>query len=233
MSRPLALSVDLDDTLSDSEGTLDAVRRSCDRISQVTVLDSSVVFETNVSVFRDLFPTMEFDWVMGEISDRELRYEVWSETFRKLGISDEALLEEALSVFTTALPLCLRLYDDVPQFFAAVEGIPCVLLTNGAAVSQREKVEALGIEGYFEAVVIAGEVGVMKPNPEMFMVAANRLEVPVRHMWHLGDSLMADVAGAKAAGCRSVWVNRDGRTLESSDPQPDEAVSSLADLRIH
>jgi HAD-hyrolase-like len=50
-------------------------------------------------------------------------------------------------------------------------------------------------------------------------------------VWHVGDSLATDVAGAVAVGIRSVWLNRTGRQLAPSDPRPDSEITSLRELR--
>lgn len=46
----------------------------------------------------------------------------------------------------------------------------------------------------------------------------------------VGDSLEHDIAGARAAGIRTVWVNRVQRVHAAGDPEPDHVISDLADL---
>ena len=47
----------------------------------------------------------------------------------------------------------------------------------------------------------------------------------------VGDSLEADVAGAKAAGMMSVWVNRERLSLPAAGPRPGWTVTTLAEAR--
>ena len=42
------------------------------------------------------------------------------------------------------------------------------LVTNGPRLSQRMKIETFGLSKYFDVIVISGEVGVAKPNPQIF-----------------------------------------------------------------
>ena len=47
---------------------------------------------------------------------------------------------------------------------------------------------------------------------------------------HIGDSLAADVEGARRAGAVSVWLNRD-RKPNHTDIRPDHEIHSLIELR--
>jgi FMN phosphatase YigB (HAD superfamily) len=108
--------------------------------------------------------------------------------------------------------------------------VPLALITNGASDTQRGKLRVLGMEHWFEAVVISGEVGIAKPNASVFDLALLQLVVERENVWHVGDSLTTDVAGAKAAGLTAVWINRSGRVREEGDPEPDLEVRSLSNL---
>jgi FMN phosphatase YigB (HAD superfamily) len=49
--------------------------------------------------------------------------------------------------------------------------------------------------------------------------------------WHIGDSLGADVAGARNAGlAEAIWVNRTGIALPPAAPRPTREISALRDL---
>jgi FMN phosphatase YigB (HAD superfamily) len=54
--------------------------------------------------------------------------------------------------------------------------------------------------------------------------------LPPDSVWHVGDSLESDVAGAKGAGLRSVWLNRRGLVLPEGAPRPDHEIGSLQEL---
>jgi putative hydrolase of the HAD superfamily len=66
------------------------------------------------------------------------------------------------------------------------------------------------IEQFFPVFVFSGDVPWRKPNPEFMWAAARELDVEPEACLVVGDSLKADIAGARAAGMRCVWVNRDG-----------------------
>ena len=125
-----------------------------------------------------------------------------------------------------------RLFDDVQEILAAAgrARVPLALITNGASDDQREKLRALGIEQCFGGIVISGEVGVAKPDPAAFAIALDALAVGPQGVWHVGDNLATDVAGARAAGLTAVWLNRTGRLRSEQEPAPDIEIRSLSEL---
>jgi len=87
------------------------------------------------------------------------------------------------------------------------------------------------IEGFFDAFVTSGEVPWRKPNPEFMWAAARELGLESEACLVVGDSLKADIAGAKAAGMRCVWVNREGVEVEEG-PEADWTAATLADVPL-
>jgi FMN phosphatase YigB (HAD superfamily) len=108
--------------------------------------------------------------------------------------------------------------------------LPLAVITNGAADTQREKINVDGLKNQFTAIVISAELGVAKPDPAIFQFALDRVSFPPEAVWHVGDSLQSDVAGAKAVGLTAIWLNRHGSLRVSSDPEPDLEIASLSEL---
>ncbi|MFD8319133.1 HAD family hydrolase [Kitasatospora purpeofusca] len=82
------------------------------------------------------------------------------------------------------------------------------VLTNGATDVQQAKLTATGILDRVDAVCISEEIGARKPEPEAFRVAVARLggELP-DDVWMVGDNPVTDIAGARAAGLRTIWIS--------------------------
>jgi beta-phosphoglucomutase len=83
--------------------------------------------------------------------------------------------------------------------------------------------EVIGLAGCFQAVVSAEDVTAGKPDPQVFLTAASRLETPPAQCVVVEDAA-AGVEAARRAGMRSIGVSRKGPLAA------DVAVSSLADL---
>jgi len=82
-------------------------------------------------------------------------------------------------------------------------------------------VEAFGLAPLLDVVVFSSEVGVRKPQPEIFLLALERIGVDPLDAMYVGDRLETDVQGAANVGMTTVqalWFNADDTT---SDVEPD------------
>jgi putative hydrolase of the HAD superfamily len=112
---------------------------------------------------------------------------------------------------------------------AARAHAPVGLLTNGPAHRQSAKLEALGLEDAFDAVVFAGDMPRRKPHRDPFDRALDELGVEASGALYVGDSLEYDVAGAKGAGLRVAWCPADGDD-DPGEHAPEYVLGSLAEL---
>jgi putative hydrolase of the HAD superfamily len=102
------------------------------------------------------------------------------------------------------------------------------IVTNSPADAARQKIDAAGVDEYAETVVFAGHDAPAKPDPEPFRRALGGLGVDADRAVHVGDSVESDVAGANAAGLRSVLFAPDGGGTADA---PDDRITSMWDLR--
>ncbi|MGH7313304.1 MAG: HAD family hydrolase [Candidatus Rokuibacteriota bacterium] len=91
--------------------------------------------------------------------------------------------------------------------------------------------EATGVAGLFEAVVVSDAVGWRKPAPAIFEVALARLRVPAAEALFVGDRADIDVLGAQRIGMHAAWLNRDGGGLPSGVAPPEFEIRDLGELR--
>jgi putative hydrolase of the HAD superfamily len=96
------------------------------------------------------------------------------------------------------------------------------LLTDGPALAQRDKLDALGLGDAFEAVLVSGELGVGKPDRRAFAALAAALGVTPARAVYVGDEPEIDVVGAAEAGFRTVQVLGPD---ERAHPRSDAAVA--------
>jgi putative hydrolase of the HAD superfamily len=137
---------------------------------------------------------------------------------------DEAMAEAAFAIFYTARQQVTPFTDTLPAL-AQLRGAYTVgTLTNGNADVQR-----IGIGHLFHFTLSACDVGCGKPDPIIFREAARRAGVDPAAIVHVGDELDTDVAGARAIGMRTVWVNRTGQQA-SAEILPDAQIRSLGEL---
>ena len=82
----------------------------------------------------------------------------------------------------------------------------------------------------FDAVVSSEELRVYKPHVSIFHETCARLGVAPDEAIYLGDSPWADVAGARNAGLRAVWLNRRNTAWPDDIEPPKETVSAVTGL---
>lgn len=119
---------------------------------------------------------------------------------------DPALCKPAFEVFHEHRQR-VEFYDDALatlEFLA--ERFPLVAVSNGNA-----DVHRVGIGRHFRAALGAHTVGVGKPDPRIFVAAAQAAGVAASEMLHVGDDAALDVLGALGAGMQTVWLNRSGQ----------------------
>jgi putative hydrolase of the HAD superfamily len=133
------------------------------------------------------------------------------------------LLTEALlgslrfSAYPDAAPALRRL---------RAAGARLVVVSNWDA-SLHERLAETGLAPLVDGAIASAEAGAAKPDPAIFARALALAGVQAGEAWHAGDSVEADVAGARAAGIAPVLVDRDG---SASAPEGVPVVRSLADL---
>ncbi len=85
------------------------------------------------------------------------------------------------------------------------------LVSNGIGEVQRARISRLGLDRYFEAIVISGEVGTAKPGAGIFDIVFERLGSPDRATaLMIGDSLSSDITGGINYGIDTCWYTPGG-----------------------
>lgn len=157
-----------------------------------------------------------------------------TETFRRmlglLGLPSDGLAEQVSERYAQLREQHLHLHEDaLPVLTALKTRYPLLVVTNGPAYEQRRELQVLGIEPLFDGVAIEGEVGIGKPNVEIFRYAESLIGVPPEQILFVGNSWEHDVQGALNAGWQAVWLNREGVEPPHAEPSV-PMISSLHEL---
>ncbi len=117
-----------------------------------------------------------------------------------------------------------RLLDDLrPRYRLG-------LLTNGPSDMQWDKIRTLGLESRFDAIIVAGDVGIYKPDARVFELLLDQLDSAAERTLFVGDSYAADIAGAHRAGLHTAWIVRNSMEAEM-DISPAFVRSDVSELR--
>jgi REG-2-like HAD superfamily hydrolase len=127
---------------------------------------------------------------------------------RTTGCDALALLDALYSHF--ADPAAWRLADDAMVALERLRarGFGIAVVSNWDD-RLRATLDGLGVLACIDALVVSAEVGVEKPDPRIFAIACAQLGVAPHQLVHIGDDDDDDLAGARAAGCGALHVERD------------------------
>jgi putative hydrolase of the HAD superfamily len=96
------------------------------------------------------------------------------------------------------------------------------------------QVDKLGARELFEVIISSAALGVRKPNPKIFQVALERMRLPPEKVAMVGDTLGADILGARNAGIFSIWIKRRADTpanrAHAETIFPDAQIETLGEL---
>jgi putative hydrolase of the HAD superfamily len=110
-------------------------------------------------------------------------------------------------------------------------GVKLALVTNGAADTQRAKVERFALAHRFDHIQIEGEHGFGKPEERAYHHAMEALGVTARDTWMIGDNLEWEVEAPQRLGIYAIWIDVHGDGLPAgSTVRPDRIIRSLTEL---
>jgi HAD superfamily hydrolase (TIGR01509 family) len=198
---------DLDNTLADREA---AFRRWAEHFAAEHDLDASGV---------------EF-LCAGDGDGYVPRDELFASLRERYGVT--ASVEELVTQYRADYPRHFEPGPDVRAALTALrgDGWKIGIVTNGPT-SQHAKIASLRLDDLVDGICVSADVGVEKPDPEIFDLTAARCGAPLDG-WMVGDSADTDIAGGQAAGLRTAWLDR-GREWRRADVVPDAVVATIRD----
>ena len=120
----------------------------------------------------------------------------------------------------------VELYPETREVLNALGSLRSAIVSN----ADHEHVASWNFSLPVEFIQISETVRAYKPHRLVFERALERLSLLPHEVLHVGDSDVDDVKGAKEAGLRVAWVNRDGRRRRPDAPAPDFEIRDLTQL---
>jgi len=94
--------------------------------------------------------------------------------------------------------------------------------------------ESDGVKQYFKTVILSSKVGIRKPNPEIYWMAAREIGVEPAKCAYLGDNPVRDVEGTRAAGFGMMILFDEPATTAKEPPTgdhvPDHVIRETREL---
>jgi putative hydrolase of the HAD superfamily len=131
-----------------------------------------------------------------------LRLTALEQHARECGYQED-IAARAFEVFLAARCEVQVLPDVRPALARLKRAFTLASLSNGNADLAR-----IGLDAAFAVSLNARQIGAGKPDRRCFERLASELKLAERNILYVGDDPWLDVAAARAAGCRSAWMNR-------------------------
>lgn len=221
---------DLDDTLFDHANTARAaLAATAATRASLQAVDLEVLYQQYSEVLEEIHPLVMQGHYTYEAA-RQLR-------FRRLVAPYEAQPATPADIALLAeqhYAHYRRLRRPVPGALALLEALKpnyrIGIVTNNRTTEQEDKLQFLGMAHLVDALITSEEVGVLKPNPQIYEVALRRLHATPAETVMVGDNWQADVVGAAAVGIRPLWLNRVGAVLPLAHVVELTSLEPLAEI---
>ena len=197
-----AITFDFGDTLVESKMNLEGFQRA------LTSLLQTHIGKVKLSEVKSAIDSALVRLAETQSDGREMTFEqVYEIVLNRLSCqANAALLKQIRDLYVT---------NSSPTFYPCSDELirnlsrkyPIGLICNSIHDVPRELVSGRGWDKYLTVIVLSRDVGFRKPRPEIFMRALEGLGVEGEEILHVGDSLVADVAGVLTVGGTPVWVS--------------------------
>ncbi|MEO0732107.1 MAG: HAD family phosphatase [Bacteroidota bacterium] len=182
-----ALLCDLDGTLADTEP------QHCAAWLQMLTADYDLHYDEH--------------WFEQWIGTSDRSVAAWLIEKHQLGAAVDAMIVAKQHRFHELVRSDGRSFPGVPEALARISGrYPLAIATNSGRADTDVVIPALGLDRFTDVIVTATDVENLKPAPDIYLLAANRLGMDPTQCIAIEDSGPGGVA-AKAAGCYLIGLN--------------------------
>jgi putative hydrolase of the HAD superfamily len=139
-------------------------------------------------------------------------------------------VEDLYAAYRRRMPRLARCPQQVRDGLTRLRtaGWRVAIVTNGRADNQLGKIRSTGLDEVVDAWAVSGAEGVRKPERGLFEIAATRAGASLgAGGWVIGDHPVMDVAGGRAIGFATIWIDRG--TWAGQEPAPDHTVTDVTE----
>ena len=157
-----------------------------------------------------------------------------SETLRSLGYNldvSSSIVVEATGEFCEEFMTYVRIDKNAEAMLRSLHGKYKLGIISNFAIPECvfKLLKTHDLDSLFDVIVVSGAVNKRKPSPEIFKSTLKALGVSAAETVFVGDTLDADIEGAKAVGMKAIYIERRVQK-ESEKVCPDQTIKSLSEL---
>jgi len=166
--------------------------------------------------------------------------ELWREYLRRRPEACRALHPEKLQW----LPLFLaEMYRGISRFrlqlYPEVQNVldelsrryKLAALSDAQSAWALPEMRAVGLDGYFQTIIVSGDCGYRKPDSRIFQAALAGLDVRPENVLFVGNDMYRDIYGASRAGMKTVFFSSNQGRKKANGAEPDYIIYRFAELR--
>jgi putative hydrolase of the HAD superfamily len=234
---PRAMLIDMDDTILSAYGRPEIAwnKITAEFAGELAPFTPQQVAVAILDFARTFWAAAEAEW---RLKLAEARHVVVKGAFATLAANGRhslpmdlaARLADRLTAYRDEEMFVFPGAHDAIDAFKA-RGVKLALVTNGAAETQRAKVERFALAHRFDHIQIEGEHGFGKPEERAYLHAMQALGVQAPDTWMIGDNLEWEVEVPQRLGIYAIWMDAHGDGLPAGcTVKPDRIIRSLAEL---
>jgi putative hydrolase of the HAD superfamily len=104
------------------------------------------------------------------------------------------------------------------------------IVSDGQPAYAIPELNAVGLAGYFDPIIISGDIGVRKPHERLFTAALTAMKMPPSEVLFVGNDMYRDVYGAKRVGMTTVFCKSNQGLMEKEGVKPDYIIYQFPEL---
>ena len=116
-----------------------------------------------------------------------------------------------------------------PTLEALCQRFPMMLVSNFYG-NVDSVLRDFDLRKYFKGVIESAVVGVRKPNPVIFKLGVDVLELAPGEVLVVGDSLKKDILPAESIGCHTLWLKGKGWTADEDAQTHPGVIKNLGEV---
>jgi putative hydrolase of the HAD superfamily len=160
---------------------------------------------------------------------------IWNEFLMQEGIRSELIRGQLAKVIAHIYRAIsrnrLQLYPDVKRVLNELQAkYRLALISDAQSCYALPEIRAVGLEGYFDPIVISSHYGFRKPDSRLFQRALDKLKLgPAEVIW-VGNDMFRDIHGAKQVGIKSIFIDSNQGAKSFENVAPDYRVQQFEDV---
>jgi putative hydrolase of the HAD superfamily len=104
------------------------------------------------------------------------------------------------------------------------------IISDGQAAYTIPELNAVGLSGYFDPIIISGNFGFRKPHERLFTAALSAMKMEPSEVLFVGNDMYRDVYGAQRLGMKTIFCKSNQGMVEKERVKPDYIIHHFPEL---